>query len=146
MRKNKRDRLGDRRCHLSPVLSSVRAAEQPFLSCGIDVFRLFGIIGNATSLASESAGVLPKAKTIHDAPNAAGRCSEEPAGLHASRHVGMDQLDKTIPRTAIHHPPAFAGILASIDALLLYDGVHGIRLRGVGRNRDLVAAGKSLGQ
>jgi len=33
------------------------------------------------------------------------------------------------PRTAIHHPPAFAGILASIDALLLYDGVHGIRLR-----------------
>src|SRR6266436_7413075 len=129
MPKDKRGRLGDRRCHLSPVLSTVGAAEQPFFSCRIDVFRLFGIIGDAASFAGESAGILPKAETIHDASNAAVRCSEEPAGLHASRHVGMDQLNKTIPRPAIHHPPAFPGILASIDAMLLYDGVNGISLR-----------------
>src|SRR5260370_35208628 len=112
MSKDKRDRLGDRRCHLSPVLASVTAAEQPFFSCRIDVFRLFGIIGDAASFAGEPAGVLPKAETIHDAPNAAGRCSEEPAGLHASRHVGMDYWEKTSPRPPIHHRPAFSGLSA----------------------------------
>src|SRR5260370_29962827 len=111
----------------------------------MELSRLSGIIGEARSLAGESAGILPKEETIHNAPNAAGRCGEEPAGLHASGHVGMDQLDKTVPRPAIHHPPAFPGILAAIDALLLYDGVYGIRLCGVGRNRNHIAAGKSFG-
>src|SRR5260370_10803541 len=111
----------------------------------MELSRLSGIIGEARSLAGESAGILPKEETIHNAPNAAGRCGEEPAGLHASGHVGMDQLNKTIPRPAIHHPPAFPGILASIDALLLYDGVYGIWLCGVSGNRNHIAAGKSFG-
>src|SRR5467141_848470 len=128
MRKRERAGFGDRRRDLTPVLPSVSAAEQTFFSCGIDVCRLPRIIGNAVNFAAESAGILPKAETIHDASNAVGRCGEKPAGLHASRHVRMDQLDQTVPRPAIHHPPAFPGILASIDAVLLHDGVYGIWL------------------
>src|SRR5260370_939905 len=55
MPKDKRDRLGDRRCHLSPILSTVGAALQPSFSCGIDVFRLSRTIGEAASFAAESA-------------------------------------------------------------------------------------------
>src|SRR5258708_4478079 len=84
--------------YLSPVLATVRAPKESLFDCRVHVFRLSWIIGDAASFAPEFPGILPKAEAIHDALNALGRCGEQPARLHAPRHVRRDDLSYSLTR------------------------------------------------
>src|SRR5258708_4643484 len=140
-RKCECDHAGIWRSHLYPAFSTVVAAKKSLVGDGVKVIGMSRIVSDSVSFGPELSGIRPEAKAIHGPPNALRRGGEQPAGLHASGHIRMDQLSYAALRATIHQTPALPGVLTAVNPMIRHDDVDGLRLSGMRRNGDNFSAG-----
>src|SRR5665213_3639632 len=122
-----------------PMLAAVRAEEQGILGGGINLLGMRSLIGDGGNGAAESAGIAPPAEAVHRATDTSGCGGKKPSGLHAPRHVRVDELHDFRARPGVHQPPMTSRVFAAEDAAPRYQHVQRLRLIRVRRqSHDVV--------